>query len=79
MLSRNKNLFFESLLDSRLKHNNMVFKATNFFYHTLIFPPQSPIHTGIEHKKGYKTKRVLKINLSTLMRFKMGLNQRPPD
>lgn len=38
-----------------------------------------PIHTGIEHKKGYKTKRVLKKNLSTLMRFKMGLNQRPPD
>ena len=57
----------------------MVFKATNFFYHTLIFPSQSPIHTGIKHKKGYKTKRVLKINLSTLMRFKMGLNQRPPD
>ena len=42
-------------------------------------PPQSSIHTGIEHKKGYKTKRVLKKNLSTLMRFKMGLNQRPPD
>ena len=39
----------------------------------------TPIHTGIEHKKGYKTKRVLKKNLSTLMRFKMGLNQRPPD
>ena len=44
--------------------------------HTALPPP---VHTGIEHKKGYKTKRVLKKNLSTLMRFKMGLNQRPPD
>ena len=50
---------------------------TRFF--TSSTPPQPPIYTGIEHKKGYKTKRVLKINLSTLMRFKMGLNQRPPD
>ena len=45
----------------------------------LIYISSLPIYTGIEHKKGYKTKRVLKINLSTLMRFKMGLNQRPPD
>ena len=50
---------------------------TRFF--TSPTPPQSPINTGFEHKKGYKTKRVLKKNLSTLMRFKMGLNQRPPD
>ena len=50
---------------------------------TKLFQPthttSTSIHTGIEHKKGYKTKRVLKKNLSTLMRFKMGLNQRPPD
>ena len=62
----------------------LVSKPTFFSYSTnkvfqLTTPPQSPIHTGIEHKKGHKTKRVLKKNLSTLMRFKMGLNQRPPD
>ena len=45
----------------------------------LIYTASTPIYTGIEHKKVYKTKRVLKKNLSTLMRFKMGLNQRPPD
>ena len=58
---------------------NLPFTPTGkaFSAHSHRFTP--PIHTGIEHKKGYKTKRVLKKNLSTLMRFKMGLNQRPPD